>query len=91
MQSVRYTPEFFLQVACGVDGDIEAVKNFIHLGADISSDNYRALSCAVQWGHIEIVKLLLESQRHPPEVILRSLRIASEGRHTDIIKLLREY
>ena len=80
-------------------GDVKAVKEALDAGADVNvvggtKEGLTALHTAVFWGHIEVVKLLLDTKGIKVNAVNNSqttaLMIAASGDDLEIVKLLLE-
>ena len=82
--------EIALRWACR-KGDIEMVKKLLDNG--VSPNTYLALGEAVDWGHTNIVRILLEAGANP-HANLNYAIIQSDtkyGKDSDMSNLLRQY
>lgn len=83
--------EIALRWACGRKGDVEMVKDLLNKGAD--PNTYLALGEAVNWGHIDIVRILLEAGANPHANMNYAI-IQSDtkyGKDSDMSNLLKQY
>ena len=65
-------------------------KNLIDLGANIHLNNDRALRCASNRGHVEVVRALLENGANVHAQDDYALRWASRNGHVEVVKVLLE-
>ena len=70
------------------NGKVEALKQLIKIGVDITSYNNIAIRCASKAGQTEIVRLLIESGVDVTICINYPIRVASENGHIEVVKLL---
>jgi ankyrin repeat protein len=87
---------FLQQLAA--DGDVAAVALCLDFGADVERRNHRgetALGYACSWGHLAVVKRLVEAGaaidavEHDPEDGVRNTALDSATSHPEIVEYLR--
>lgn len=92
-----FPAQTFLQ-AVAADGDGKAVALCIRFGAQLERRNHSgetALGYACSWGHLSVVKLLVEAGadinavEHDPEDDVRNTALDSAMKHPDVVDYLR--
>jgi len=78
-------------IDAAINGNIETVKLFLDMGANIHADNNEALRCASEYGHTEIVKLLLNRGADVYIFDNCAIRCAAEYGHAETVKVLKKY
>ena len=70
-------------------GDISVIERYIREGGDPSDYDNAAIRWASNYGHTEVVKLLLSDRRvDPSDDNNATIRWASKYGHTEVVKLL---
>ena len=75
-----------LASACG-NGNLSKVKELVEQGVDINADNHYSIRIAVEIGHLEIVKYLVE-QAKDTSYTNYTLNLAAAHGHLEIVKYL---
>lgn len=70
-------------------GNINAVRRLIAAGANPAFDNNDAIELAAGYGHLEVVRLLLQDERVDPSADNdKAIVLAAQGGYLEIVRLL---